>query len=243
MKRLLVLCLLLLSSSYIFSVSVKFFTPEKPEITIKPAIQMSFWPDNKNTGFDFSTIAYFDMHELLWDAGFNINSDNMDFTTQAIYWPAFGKRHQFNLGVAVTYHLYNYYSTFAENDWFIDVCYKHVYSDYFELRTRCGLMIKSTQIYSVKDYMPYLTNKTMNFDLKLSWFPGKNWICYASLASNSYFNYPNFLSIFMGTGVEYKIPEKNISIGLDLYSIWYDGIVVAINPGLFTGSLFMKVKL
>lgn len=183
------------------------------------------------------------MKELFWDAGFRFNDENFDLTTQVIYWPTIGKKQNKNLGVGFTYHFYEYPHIFSENDIFLDLYYKCKVNQYFEFYTRYGLFIKATRIPSVADAMPWIKNTTMNFDFSLTFSPNQNWKIYTSLGSGTYFNYPIFFTPLFGCGFEYVIPEKKVSLGLDIMTTWYDGIIVSLNPGEISSTFFVKVRL
>lgn len=236
-KLILVLSIAVAYTCSAFAFPVTFFTPEPPEITLKTNLQANILDDVKNEGLGISSIVKFDFDELICDAGVNYVNNQFDFTTQLIYWPKFFDK--FYTGFGLTYHFYDYPKMFTEHDFFIDWYLKINFNEYFELYTRYGLFLKTSVIPDVITCQ----SRTMNFELYLNFFPSEKWCCYGYFNSNSYFDYPLFLTLFFGTGFETEIIEDKISVGMELSTKWYDGIVVALNPGHVAMSMFCKVKI
>lgn len=228
-------------SMLLFAKPVNFFTPESPEIEIQPSVNINVIPDSKDSGLGISTIARFDMKELVWDAGINYVNKQFDLTTQVIYWPTFFDK--INFGVGFTYHFYGYPSSFYENDIFADVYLRWRFTKYFELYTRYGFMGKYTLIPIIQDAEPVLKNGTMNFDLILTCYPAEKWNFYTQFSSATYFDYPVFMSIFLNNGVETVVYKDEITIGINLNTKWYDGIVVSLNVGQMSINIYGKIKL
>lgn len=219
---------------------VNFFTPEFPEINIKQNLQFNLLPDSKEQGLGLSTIAEFNMRELQGDIGVNYTNHQLDFTTQIIYWPTFFNI--LNFGVGFSYHLNDYLGVYLEQDFLADLYTKIRIGKYFMAWTRWGGLIKLADI---KDISPDFQNKerAMNFNLVLTWYPADLWSCYFSFESNSYFNYPNFMSVFFNTGAEFEVIEDKFSTGIDLCTKWYDFLVAAQNLSQLNIKIFGRYKL
>lgn len=219
---------------------VNFFTPEFPEVNIKQSIQFNLFPDTKEQGLGLSTIVEFDMKELKADFGVNYSNSHLDFTTQIIYWPTFFNI--LNFGVGVAYHLNDRPGIYLEQDYIADLYTKVQVSKYFMAWTRWGGLAKYTDIRGIN---PDFENKqkSMNFNLVLTWYPAQLWSCYFGFESNSYFNYPNFLTVFLNTGVEFEVIENIFSTGIDICTKWYDFVVVAQNISQMNIKIFGRYKI
>lgn len=238
MKKIVVFFLLVnLYISSLCAFSVTFFTPAPPKITIKNEVKINFLSDVKNKGPGISSSASFDFDELVCDAGFNLVNGQWDFTTQCIYWPKFGNL--LYTGFGFTYHLYNYPASFIENDFFLDWYLKINFSEIFQVYTRYGLFVKDSIVYDTAECV----STTMNFELYLNFFPSEKWCCYGFFNSSSYFDYPLFLTLFFGTGVENEVVQNKVIVGMELLTKWYDGVVVSMNPGHVALDFYCKVKL
>lgn len=241
MKKIVCVLSTLFFSILLFAKPVNFFTPCIPKIEIQPSINVNLIADSKDDGLGISTIAHFDMKELVWDAGINYVNNQFDFTTQVIYWPTFFEK--INFGVGFTYHFYDYPDSFVEHDIFADVYLRWRFTKYFELYTRYGFMGKYTVIPVIKDAVPLLKNETMNFDLIFTCYPADKWNFYTQFSSATYFDYPVFMSIFLNNGVETVIYKEEVAIGIETISKWYDGVVVNLNIGQMSINFYGKIKL
>lgn len=216
-----VLIFVFLSQS-IFSKTVNFFTVETPEVSIRHDLQYNLFADTKEQGVNLSIIAQMDMKELAADIGVNLSDRYVDFTTQAVYWPTFFDT--MNLGVGFTYHLFQYSDIFTEQDVFADLCAKFQLGQYFQILTRIGSFTKFTNIKLISPDLKII-NQSININFALYFNPLDFLSCYVSFDSNSYFNYPNFFTAFLATGVEVDIVKNKFSTGIDITTKWYDLIV------------------
>jgi len=219
---------------------VNFFTPVMPEISIKQNIQFNLLPDSKEKGIGFSTIADCDFNELYINTGLNYTNNQFDFTLQSVYWPTFFDIVNFGLGF--TYHLYDYPHTFIEQDFLSDIYLKVKFCQYFMVWTRWGYLYKKTKVQNINtDFKNQI--KTMNFNLSFNVYPHPDWTCYLTFDSNSFFNYPNFITIFLTTGVEFEAIKEKFSTGLEISTKWYDAVVVPQNISQMNLKVFGRYKI
>lgn len=218
---------------------IKLFTPGFSDISIKQTIQFNLVDDSKEQGVGFSTIAVFDKKEFKFDLGINYTNKQGDFTAQLVYWPTFFNI--LNLGAGFTYHLYDYPFYFVEQDFLLDIYAKLRIGKYYMVWTRWGGMAKLTSIDGIKTFGKGFNS--MNFNLVLTWFPSKICSCYFSFESNSYFNYPSFLTVFFNTGAEFEIVKNKFFAGLDLCTKSYDFVVATQSLSQMNLKVFGRYKI
>lgn len=245
MKRVLSVLIILMnvvafSTAEINKQIVNFFTPGIPEISLKQNIQLNLVEDSKEAGLGVSTVVLFDLKELQGDLGFNYTNKQLDFTSQIIYWPTFFEF--INFGVGVTYHLCDYPKIFIEQDFLADVYLKMQVNQYFMFWLRYGYLYKNTKIKDLPVKFK-MQEECMNFNVNLTVTPFDLWSFYFSFDSTSYFNYPNFLTVFFNTGAEYEIMPEKLSVGIDVCTKWYDFVVVVQNLSQMNVKLFGKYKI
>lgn len=219
---------------------INLFTPGKPCISIRQNVQFNLVPDTKENGIGFSTIAEFDFKELKSDLGVNIADHQFDLTAHAVYWPTFFDI--LNFGIGFTYHLNDFPGAYYEQDFLANLYTKIKVGPYFMAWTRWGGFYKISDIHGIT---PDFNNieKSMNFNLVLTWYPHPLWSCYFSCESNSYFNYPTFMSVFFNTGAEFEVIKDKFSAGVDVCTKWLDIVVVTQNISQMNLKFYGRYKL
>ena len=241
MKRLLILPAVFVF--FIFSLcaqKINLFTPGKPDISIRQNIQFNLIPDTKENGIGLSTIAEFEFRELKSGVGVNIADHQYDFTVNTVYWPTFFNI--LNVGLGLTYHLNNYPGIYIEHDFLVNIYSKLRAGPYFMVSGSFGTFHKLSVVNGIDPDFKNVEN-SMNINLIFTWFPHPLWSCYFSCESNSYFNYPVFMTIFFNTGTEFQVIKDKFYTGIDLCTKWYDIVVVTQNISQMNLKVFGRYKI
>ena len=190
----------------LFSQSIKFFTPAKPEFTTSAALAAALKKDFRSSPVRFEQTLSADFKELFTDCGYSIQAKKFDFVTHVNYMPTFFQC--FRAGLGVNYHFYRYFDTFTENDLIFTTRFKWCRTDFFNMEVAAGIMMKFAMIDSIRQYKPVIDNYCFAFEYLCSWNLTPEWTVYASLASLDYFDYPLFGTPFFKGGVSYHINDN-----------------------------------
>ena len=204
------------------AMGVNFFTPKRPEISVKQNVQFNILQDSKERSIGFSTIADFDMKELNGSLGLNLSSNIVEFTTEIVYEPTFFNL--FNLGVGGIYHIYQFMEMFTEQDVLLCGYFKINLNSLFEVSFRAGCFQKRSELLKVKKNNIFYDNK-INIITLLNFYPNDLWKLYFEFGTSNYFNYPLFFTGIFTFGGEFDLVKNKYSLGIDLTAKFYDMVV------------------
>lgn len=241
MKKSFSLILVLLIGAEVFASSfVNLFTPEAPEISILNGLQVNIKPDEKNQNLGFSTVLSINMKELCTDFGFKVAAGKMDAVAKIIYWPTFfGK---INVGTGITYHFYEFEDSFTEHDLLGGLYLFWKKGPVFDLYTRFNYMAKMAVIPAVYSAKPVVLSQSFNFEFVVRWTIYDRITVFSSFCTNSYFDYPLFITPFFSSGFEAKIVD-HVNAGFDISSKWLDMFTVPSNMTQFDITLFCRMTI
>ncbi len=206
----------------LFSETIKFFTPERPELTTSASLAVALKKDFRSSPLRFEQTISADFKELFTDCGYSIQAKKFDFVTHVNYMPTFFK--SFRAGIGFNYHFYRYFDTFTENDLIFTTRFKWCRTDFFNMEVAAGIMMKFAMIDSIRQYRPVIDNYCLTFEYLCSWNLTPQWTVYASLASFDYFDYPLFGTPFFKGGATYHIKD-NLAINASLSFKFIDMVV------------------
>ena len=206
----------------LFSESIKFFTPARPDLTTSAELAAALKQDFRSSPIRFEQTFSADFKELFLDCGYSIQASKFDFVNHINYMPTFF--HCFRAGIGVGYHFYRYFDTFTENDILFSTRFKWCRTDFFNMEVAAGFMMKFALIDSIRDYSPIIDNYCFTFEYLCNWNLNPLWTVYASLASFDYFDYPLFGTPFFKGGASYHIRD-NLAIDASLAFKFIDMVV------------------
>ena len=151
----------------------------------------------------FAASYTLDMPELYAETGARFSAKTADVTTRAVYWPLFWNR--LNAGVGLTYHFLSYDTVFFEQDLLAGLFFRYSYGA-FTTTTDINYFRKWTRIYAVQQYIPWLTNDSIAFNTRWSWFILDHLDFYFSISSYTAYNYLLFFAPDFTTGFDWRFP-------------------------------------
>lgn len=190
----------------LFSQTIKFFTPQKPDFTTTASLAVALKQDFRSSPLRFEQTIAADFKELFVDCGYSIQTSKFDFVNHINYMPLFFNC--FKAGVGFNYHFYRYFDTFTENDLIFTTRFKWCRTNFFNMEVAGGFMMKYALIDSIRKYKPIIANYCFTFEYLCKWNLTPEWNIYASFASLDYFDYPLFGTPFFKGGVCYHIKDN-----------------------------------
>ena len=227
LNSLLVLLIFLFSGFKLFSESanVVFFDFEKPGISTELSLPIAFKRDLKVDFAGLESKAFVDFTELAFDAGLSIQNQRFDFTTNVNYMPLF--LNMFQAGLGIGYHLYRYNGTFTENDILFSARVKWCRTNFFNWDFDGGIILKITDIDSMRSYRANIFNYSYFLGLNFIWHFTPEFDVYGSVKSYDYFDCPLLGTPFFKTGFNYEFAE-NMKINMDITFKFVDMITSAV---------------
>ncbi len=197
----LVLSVFLFFSSFANAKIVDFFTP-----------QMNWSVTNGLTfenGADFAPMttavdisADLNMREIRANAGFLLQPSQLDFSTEAVYWPTFFDC--FNAGWGTIFHFVSCSDIFTEVDFLTGVYLSYHTPKKFDCMLNFLYHGKSAHIFAIEDDVPALKNSSIAFKTEFNFRPVAPLNLCLSVSSYSMYRYMLWFAPDFSFSADYK---------------------------------------
>lgn len=173
---------------------------------------------NNNTGFEnyssmYQQILSLQVNRFYADAGFQITTNSLDISANAIFWLL--NKTKVRLGAGSIYH-YMYYDSLSSTHDFLPGIYLQARpTNKFGIGLDVHYMYKARTIFAIQEDTKILDNHSIAFSLQTDFYPNQNNKVFTKICSYEQFRYNVLCAPSFSIGLKHELPNNNAYLELE----------------------------